>query len=123
MKIKPVDSMTSCLDRFSPKMLRCLVFIKHRSCHLYERSVLPLNNSILLRSVRSRELMQNSFLIEKRVYIGVLELRSIVAPNFLDLHLKLILGLFGKGLEDPLNLRFIIKEKYPRKSGIIINYN
>ena len=33
------------------------LLIKHRSCHFDERPVLPLNNSILLRCLRSRELV------------------------------------------------------------------
>ena len=56
-----------------------------------------------------------------RVHIGVLELRSVVAANLLDLHLKLILGLPGKVLKDLLDLRFIIEKEHPSKSRKIVN--
>ena len=55
--------------------------------------------------------------------MGVLELRSVIALNLLDLHLKLILRFASEVLEDLLYLRLIIKKEYPRKSGKIINYN
>ena len=108
--------MTSCLNRFRPKVFWRLLLIKHRSRHLDERPVLPLNNSILLRCVHILELAGNPFFVKKGVHICVLELRSVVAANLLDLHFKLVLGLPSEVFEDLLDLRFIIKKEHPRKS-------
>src|SRR6185437_13432963 len=91
--------MTRRIDCFRPKLIRDLVFIKHCSCGFYESSILPLNNSILLRCVWYRELMTNSFFIMIFFYVGVLEFGAIVTSYFLDLGFKLVLGSFCKFLE------------------------
>ena len=52
------------VDRFRPIVCWSLVLIQHGSCGFYERSVLPLHNTILLWSVWNRKLMLDSFFIK-----------------------------------------------------------
>src|ERR1041384_4115171 len=85
MKIPPIDDVAGSVDCFSPPHERHVVFSKHRSSHLDEGSVLPFNDTILLRSVWRRELMSDAHLIEEFLYAGVLEFSAIVASNVLDL--------------------------------------
>ena len=85
MKIHPIDDVACSIDRFSPPHKRRVVFSKHRSSHLDEGPVLPFNDSILLRSVWSRELMSDAHLIEEFLYADVLEFGAVVASNVLDL--------------------------------------
>ena len=87
MKIHPIDDVASSIDCFSPPHKRCVVLSKHRSSHLDEGSVLPFNDSILLRSVWSQELMSDAHLIEEFLYTGVLEFGVVVASNVLNLQL------------------------------------
>ena len=113
--------MTCHIDCFRPKLIRDLVFIKHCSCGFYESSILPLNNSILLRCVWYQEFMTNSFFIKIFFYVGVLELGAIVASYSLDLGFKLILGSFCKFLEGFLYYTFVMQKEYPSETRIIIN--
>jgi hypothetical protein len=92
MKIDTIYGMASRIHSFWPKPLQRLVFSQHRPCHVDERPVLPLYHTILLWRVRSRELMLDAFLLKIFFYLKILELRSIVASDFLHLELKLILG-------------------------------
>ena len=85
MKIHPIDDVAGSVDCFSPPYKRCVVLSKHRSSHLDEGSVLPFNDSILLRSVWSQELMSDAHLIEEFLYARVLEFGVVVASNVLDL--------------------------------------
>src|ERR1041385_8176149 len=80
-----LDVSAGSVDCFSPPYERRVVFSKHRSSHLDEGSVLPFNDSILLRSVWSRELMSDAHLIEEFLYARVLEFGAVVPSNVLDL--------------------------------------
>jgi hypothetical protein len=59
--------MLSCMirrvDCLHPKSIRSLVFIKHRSCHLDESTVLSFGHPILLRSIRGQKLILDVFFI------------------------------------------------------------
>jgi hypothetical protein len=60
--------------------------------HVDEFHVLPFYYNILLWCVGSGELMLDALLLKILFHLKILELRSIVAPDFLHLELKLILG-------------------------------
>ena len=85
MKIHPIDDVAGSVDCFSPPHERHVVFNEHCSSHLDEGSVLPFNDSILLRSVWIRELMSDAHLIKEFLYAGILELGVIVTSDVLDL--------------------------------------
>jgi hypothetical protein len=76
------------LIAFAQNPIRCLVFLKHGLCHIHKCSILSLHNTVLLRCVERRELMLNALLLKKSFNLRVLELRSIVASNFLILNSK-----------------------------------
>jgi hypothetical protein len=92
MKIEVVYGMASRIHGFRPNPLWCLVFSQHRPCHIDECHVLPLYYTILMWRVGSGELMLDAFLLKIFFHLKILELRSIVAPDFLHLERKLILG-------------------------------
>src|ERR1043165_7942465 len=102
MKIHPIDDVAGSVDRFDPPHKRRLVFSKHRSSHLDEGPVLPFNDSILLRSVWSRELMSDAHLIEEFLYASVLEFGVVVASNVLDLQAIVVHDVLGEAFEDGL---------------------
>src|ERR1043165_2669315 len=95
MKIHPIDDVACSIDRFSPPHKRRVVFSKHRSSHLDEGPVLPFNDSILLRSVWSRELMSDAHLIEEFLYTSVLEFGAVVASDVLDLQVVVVHDALG----------------------------
>jgi hypothetical protein len=92
MKVEAIYGMASRIHGFRPKSFWRLVFSQHRPCHIDEHPVLPLNYTILLWHVGSRELMLDAFLLKILLYLKILEFKSIVAPNLLYLKLKFILG-------------------------------
>jgi hypothetical protein len=92
MKVDPVYGVASCVHSFRSKPLGHLEFSKHRPRHVYERPVLPLYHTILLWCVGSGELVLDSFLLKVLLYLKVLELGPVVAPNLFYLELKFILS-------------------------------
>ena len=102
MKIHPIDDVAGNIDCFSPPHKRCVVLSKHRSGHLDEGPVLPFNDTILLRSVWSRELMSDAHFIEEFLYAGVLEFGVVVASNVLDLQAVVVHDALGEAFEDSL---------------------
>ena len=60
VKINTVDDVACSINGLRPELPWSLVLIKHRSGHLNKSSVLALRDAILLRCVRSRELMSNT---------------------------------------------------------------
>jgi hypothetical protein len=84
VKVESVDGVASGVNRFRPKLIWCLVLIKHGPCNVQWSSILPLHNTILLRCVWRRELMLDALLLKKSLNLGVLELCSIVASNLFD---------------------------------------
>ena len=104
MKIHPIDDVAGSVDCFSPPQERRIVFSKHRSSHFDEDSVLLFNDSILLRSVWSRELMSDAHLIEEFLYASVLEFGVVVASDVLDLQAVVVHDALGEEFEDSLSL-------------------
>ena len=102
MKIHPINDVAGNIDCFSPPHKRCVVLSKHRSSHLEEGPVLSFTDSILLRSVWSRELMSDAHLIEEFLYASVLEFGAVVASNMLDLQAVIVHDALGKAFEDNL---------------------
>jgi hypothetical protein len=94
VKVETVDGVADGVNCLRPKPIRCLVLIKHGSCHIQESSILSLHNTILSRCVGRRELMLDALLLKKSFNLRVLELRSIVASNLLDSQSELILSSF-----------------------------
>jgi hypothetical protein len=91
VKVESVDGVASGVNRLRPKPIRCLVLIKHGPRHIQESSILPLQNTILLRCVGRRGLMLDAILLKKSFNLRVRELRSIVASNLLNSQSELIL--------------------------------
>src|ERR1041385_1087573 len=78
VKVNLVDDMTCSVNCFGPEPDRSLVFIKHSSGHFNEISIFPLNNTILLRCISSRELMSKSMIIKKFFNKSIFEFSSII---------------------------------------------
>ena len=55
--------------------------------------------------------------------VSVVKLFAIITSNLLDLHIKLILGILGKLLEDLCNFGVVLQEGCPSVPGVIINYD
>ena len=88
--------MACSINGFRPELSWSLVLIKHRSSHLNKSSVLALGDAILLRCVRSRELMSDTHGIQVEVEACVLELYAVVTPNVLDLDAIVVHGAVGE---------------------------
>ena len=110
MKINTVDDVACSVNGFRPELPWSLVLIKHRSSHLNKGSVLELHDAILLRCVRSRELMSDAQSIQIKIEAGVLELSAVVTSDMLDLDAIVRHGTIGKASEDMLH--FILVEDY-----------
>src|ERR1041385_4576373 len=95
-----IDDVACSVDCFSPPLEWSIVLSQHRASHLDEGSVLPLNNSILLRSVGRREFMCDSQVIEEFFHTEVLELSAVVTSNVLDLQVVVVHDSQGEALED-----------------------
>ena len=120
MKIDTVDDVASSDNGFRPELPWSLVLNKHHSGHLNKGFVLALHDAILLRCVRSRELMSNAQSIQIKVEAGVLELSAVVASDVLDLDAIVRHGTIGEASEDILH--FILVKDYIVKSGDFKNF-
>jgi hypothetical protein len=104
VKVEPVNGVAGGVNRLHPKLIRCLVFLKHGPCHIHKSSILSLQNTILMRCVGRRELMLDALLLKKSFNLRVLELCSIVSSNLFDSQSKLILSMSQEFLKDLLGL-------------------
>jgi hypothetical protein len=104
-----VEDMNRGGNSFSPKVMGRLELIQHGSCHLNDRTVLPLHHAILLRGVRSGEFMLDPLF----TYGIVLEFRPIVGPYGLDHFFKCTFRLLGKLGEELVGLILRLKEEHP----------
>jgi hypothetical protein len=86
--IQTVVTIVSHVDSFSPKGLTHIVLTQHRSFHVNQGSILPLNKAIRLQSVFGQELMSNSKFITQLINSSVLEFTTIVTSNSLDGYLN-----------------------------------
>ena len=80
-----------------------------------------LRYAILLRCVRSRELMSDTHGIQVEVEACVLELSAVVASNVLDLDTVIRHGTVGEASEDILHFSLIEDYMHPSISRVIIN--
>jgi hypothetical protein len=92
VKVESGYGVSSGVNCFRLKLIRCLVFIKHCPCNIQKSSILSLHNPVLLRCVGRRELMLDSLFLKKSFNLRVLELCFIVASNLLDSQSELILS-------------------------------
>ena len=83
MKVESVDGVASGVNRLRPKLIWCLVLIKHGPCHIQKSPILPLHYTILLRCVGRIELMLNARLLRKSYNLRFLELCPVIASNLL----------------------------------------
>jgi hypothetical protein len=90
MEVETVDCKARRVDNFSPKDIESLLLINHGSCSFNQYPILPLHNTILLRSVWSGEFKLDPFFIEKFFNIGFSKFRAIITSNVLDLQLVFI---------------------------------
>ena len=121
MKINTVDDVACSVNGSRPELSWSLVLIKHRSSHLNKSSVLALGDAILLRCVRSRELMSDTHGIQVEVEAGVLELSVVVASDMLDLDTIVRHGTIAKLSEDILHFSLVEDYMHPSVSRVIIN--
>jgi hypothetical protein len=84
-----IQHMASNVDRFGPKMPRCLMLIKHRPRHLNKGLILVLNNAILLMHIQRGKLMLKSQRSTKGLKLSIFEFYAIVTVY--SSH-----GIFGK---------------------------
>src|SRR3954463_10350319 len=103
MDINTVDDVACCINSFRPELSWCFVFVQHRPSHLNEGSVLALYDAILLRCVRSRQLMSDSHCIQIKIKSGVLEFSAVVTSDMLDFDAIVVHGAVGEASEDILH--------------------
>src|ERR1043165_2375896 len=113
--------MTCSIDSFSPEPDRCLVFSKHSSGHFNKSSILPFNNTILLRCVCSREFMSETIGIKKIFDMCILEFCTIITSDMLQRYFILGLSSLSESIEDIDNFALIIEKEYPSIAREIIN--
>ena len=123
VKISSVDDVACSINSFRPEFSWSLVLIEHRLCHLNECSVLALHDAILLRCVRSKELMCDAQSIKINVEASVLELSAIVTPDVLDLDSIIHHGLICEASQDILHFGLVENYMHPCISRVIINNN
>ena len=92
MKIYPLDDEACSVDYFRPEATRSLIFFKHSSCHFNQSPVLSFDDTILLRSIRSRQLVSNTKFIKIIIKTSVFELGSIITLDVFDLDAKVRRG-------------------------------
>ena len=83
--------------------------------------MLSLSHSILLRSVRTGELMSNTMRSTKMLKCIKSKLSTIIWSQCFDLRIKLILYRCFKELKNIKNIWFVFKKIEPSKFGIFIN--
>src|ERR1041384_5516889 len=103
--------MTRSVDGFSPKLVWRLVLIKHCPCFLNKSPILPLRNTILLRSISHVILMFDPLITQELIHCIILELGTIVTSNSHNLTLMLTLSFFGKGYKGLLSLFFGLEKE------------
>src|SRR3954466_4775694 len=121
MKVNLVDDMASCVDGFGPEPDWGLVFSKHCSGHLNKSTILPFNNTILLRCIGSREFVSETIIIKKFFNVSVFEFSSIVTTDMLQLRIIFNLSSLGERCEDVINFALIIQEENPSITREIVN--
>src|SRR3954462_1324063 len=115
--------MTCSIDNFSPEPDRGLVFSKHSSGHLNKSMILPFNNTILLRSICSREFMSETIGIKKIFDMCILEFCTIITSDMLHRYFILGLSSLSESFEDIDNFALIVEKEYPSITREIINNN
>lgn len=85
--------------------------------------MLPLNNSILLKSVRERGMMNHVDLGAKKKKIKFNKLHGVISTKNLNCSRKLSLYLIIKLFDDRKNLRTILQEVQPSHVRKVINEN
>ena len=121
VEINTVDDVACSVNGFRPELSWSLVLIKHRLGHLNKSSVLALRDAILLRCVRSKELMSDTHGIQVHVEAGVLEHSAVVASDMLDLDAIVCHGTIGKASEDILHFSLVEDYMHPSISRVIID--
>src|SRR3954469_298159 len=84
--------MTRGVDGFVPNLVWRLVLIKHCPCHLNKSPILPLCNTILLRSIGRGILMFDPLITQELIHCIIIELGTIVTSNSHNLTLMLTLS-------------------------------
>ena len=95
---------------FSPKLWWNFFILYHTSFHLLECSILPLNNTILLRCVGNRILHMDTciFKIMDEIKLDILSI--IIIYEYLEFPPKLVLNQGFKNLEEVKNFILEFKE-------------
>src|SRR3954468_8114036 len=115
--------MTCSIDSFSPEPDRSLVFSKHSSSHFNKSTIIPFNNTILLRCICNREFMSKTIVIKKIFDMCILEFFTIITSDMLQRYFVLGLSSLGESFEDIENFALIIEKEYPSIAREIINNN
>src|ERR1700732_324695 len=86
----PILNIACTINSLRPKILRQVILTQHGSCHFLKSPIFPLNNSILLRGPRSREIVSDSMhiIILMEVLIG--KLSAIITPKTYQFHTQFI---------------------------------
>src|SRR3954469_23456997 len=123
VQINLVDDMTCSIDSFSPEPDRCLVFSKHCSGHLNKSSILPFNNTILLRCISSREFMSETIGIKKFFDMCILEFCTIITSDMFQRYFIFSLSSLSESFEDIDHFAVTIEKEYPSIPREIIDNN
>ena len=67
--------------------------------------------------------MLDALFLKEAFNLRVLELRPVVASNFLDPQVELILSPSQESLQGLLGMRFFVQKEYPSEARIIIHNN
>src|ERR1041384_3800962 len=96
VKVNLVDDMAGSVNSFGPEPNWSLVFSKHCSGHLNKGTILPVNNTILLRCISSREFMSEAIIIKKIFNVSIFEFLPIVTADMLQFRIIFNLSSLGE---------------------------
>ena len=112
--------MNSRVDRLTPKLKRHGVIVEHAPSAFNHAPVVTLNNKVLLRCVRSGELMANTFKLDESLKILRQELTPIVSPQFIHGMPCLFLRQLIENLEFGKNFGAVSHEENEPETAVVI---
>src|ERR1044072_7790440 len=92
-----VLNITRCVYSFYPKVLRHVSFLDHGVSHLLHSPILPLYNSILLRSSRAGEIMGYAIRIKQILKVLVFKFSTMITSDSDNFIILFVLHLGTEG--------------------------
>ena len=116
-----VGDVACCVYCLSLKVFGQFIFTQHSSCHFNKCSVLPLNNTILLKCSWYWELISDTMVFTERFKLWILKFFVMITSNFVNLSILLFLYSFAK--LDKILKSFILRSEkvYPSVPKVVIH--